>query len=86
MTPGRTAPELDTDHYRVFAGGKGFNQSIALARAGARVARHWAIELREPRPSRGETRRFCHLRRGCCDLRVPALSDVRETRLSDLSP
>jgi len=34
----RAGETLDTDHYRVFAGGKGFNQSIALARAGARVA------------------------------------------------
>jgi ribokinase len=34
----RAGETLDTDDYRVFAGGKGFNQSIALARAGARVA------------------------------------------------
>jgi ribokinase len=35
VAPGET---LDADSYSVFAGGKGFNQSIALARAGARVA------------------------------------------------
>jgi len=35
VAPGET---LDADAYTVFAGGKGFNQSIALARAGARVA------------------------------------------------
>jgi ribokinase len=34
----RAGETLDTSDYRVFAGGKGFNQSIALARAGARVA------------------------------------------------
>ncbi len=34
-TAGETLP---TTSYRVFSGGKGFNQSIALARAGARVA------------------------------------------------
>jgi ribokinase len=34
----RAGETIDTDSYRVFAGGKGFNQSIALARAGARVA------------------------------------------------
>jgi len=34
----RAGETLDTDRYEVFAGGKGFNQSIALARAGARVA------------------------------------------------
>jgi ribokinase len=35
VRPGET---LSSESYRVFAGGKGFNQSIALARAGARVA------------------------------------------------
>ncbi len=35
VRPGETLAASD---YRVFAGGKGFNQSIALARAGARVA------------------------------------------------
>ena len=34
----RAGETIDTDGYRVFAGGKGFNQSIALALAGARVA------------------------------------------------
>ncbi len=35
VRPGET---LDSLTYKVFAGGKGFNQSLALARAGARVA------------------------------------------------
>lgn len=35
VAPGET---LAGEHYERFAGGKGFNQSIALARAGARVA------------------------------------------------
>jgi ribokinase len=34
----RAGETIPTSSYRLFAGGKGFNQSVALARAGARVA------------------------------------------------
>ncbi len=40
VRPGET---LSSGSYAIFAGGKGFNQSIALARAGARVAHAGAI-------------------------------------------
>jgi ribokinase len=51
----RAGETLDTRGYEVFAGGKGFNQSIALARAGARVAHagcvgedgRWLVEALE---------------------------------------
>lgn len=35
VQPGETLASLD---YKLFAGGKGFNQSVALARAGLRVS------------------------------------------------
>jgi len=40
VRPGETLPSTD---YRVFAGGKGFNQTLALARAGASVSHAGAI-------------------------------------------
>lgn len=50
VRPGETLPAAD---YRIFAGGKGFNQTVALARAGVAVRRagviggngQWLLEL-----------------------------------------